>query len=165
MLKVPAAHLKSMGQITVNFAELETILSFGIWNLIVIPDLKLGQTITAELSFKQKVHLFASLYRRTFNDSLASLELESLLKKIWEAEKKRNVITHSYWGTQNNRSAQTIIRLKMTAKQKHGFTLQTQNMSAEELKRVAQFIDNVKNELMKFLTNRIFSYEHESEKQ
>jgi hypothetical protein len=97
-LELEDEYLISIGKITVNFATLEQVMSFFIWNLIeadevfarILTDVKkppsqdrlwvefmmstphglektpskrLGQIVTAELSFRQKIDLLSSIYR------------------------------------------------------------------------------------------------------
>src|SRR5262245_36239203 len=98
MLKapVPPEHLRAIGLVTVNFALLESALSSLVWELIGA-DQRLGQTITAEVSFRNLVALPSSLSRfRNFTGERLET-CEALLNRSLEAEGHRNAVAHSLW--------------------------------------------------------------------
>src|SRR2546428_8736610 len=89
-------HLKAIGQITVNFTLLESQLQFLVWTLIG-PDQRLGQTITAELSFRAVQTVAGSVFRHRYVHSEKIDELSNLLKRVSQVAEKRNQIIHSLW--------------------------------------------------------------------
>lgn len=130
-------HLKAIGLITINFGTLESTIAQGVWSLLGL-DQRIGQIITAELSFKGLVALFSSLYREKNNDAKALEELNDVIKKVIQAEEKRNVISHSQWGAGD--SADTITRIKTTAKISKGLRHQFENVTVSELMKIADEI-------------------------
>ena len=179
-LELDNEYLVSIGKITVNFATLEQVLSFFIWNLIEfdevfaklltdvtspseerlwveyvmstpsglekVPGKRLGQIVTAELSFRQKIDLLSSIYRDKLNNSTELAELDRVLAQAAQAEQKRNIVVHSVWTAYAVK--ETVARIKATAKRRSkGLKLEIKNMSVEDLEDVANYIANVAYEV------------------
>jgi len=175
-LELDDEYLISIGKITVNFATLEQIISFFIWNLIEFdgvcaslltdatsssqerpwieylmstrsglekaPGKKLGQIVTAELSFRQKINLLSSICRDKLNNPTELAELDLVLTRIAQAEQKRNTVVHSFW-TGHAENA-TVARIKAIAKRRSkGLKLEIKSMSVKDLEDVANYIANV----------------------
>ncbi len=179
-LELDDEYLVSIGKITVNFATLEQVLSFFIWNLIEfdevfaklltdvtspseerlwveyvmstasglekVPEKRLGQIVTAELSFRQKMDLLSSIYRDKQNNSTELAELDQVLARVAQAEQKRNIVVHSVWAAYAVN--ETVARIKATAKRRSkGLKLEIENMSVKDLEDVANYIANVAYEV------------------
>jgi len=143
-----ADHLTAMGRITANFAELETMVSFFVWSLIG-PDQRLGQIITAGLSFRKLLDLLSNLYRHRHNDSPLIEELNGLIAEAAQAEDKRNLITHSYWAAGD--TDETTTRVKVTARRYRGLKHQFEQMSVEDLDAIADLIAEARNHISQFM--------------
>lgn len=170
-------YLISIGRINVNFAVLEQIISFFIWNLIEIdevtktflthesspiksprtwieflmstrtglekmPGKRLGQIVTAELSFRQKINLLSSIYKDKITNSNELAELDLVLKRAAQAEEKRNTLVHSVWTTYVDTETDTVARIKAVAKRK-GLKVEIKSVSLKDLESVADNITNV----------------------
>lgn len=151
-----AAHderLKAIGQITLNFSMLQWSISYFIWllignNEVSVEQQTLGETITAQLSFQRLLDLLSSLFRhRTTNPEVIE-ELDALLTRASQARDKRNLVIHSYWVAAS--SVETIIRCKTTAKQRQGLKHQSEQMGAEDLNDIADFIEEVAYDIQRF---------------
>lgn len=150
VIQLSDEHVKSIGKIVVIFAVLEFTISSCIHRLIgaIGTDHPVGEIITAELSFSQKVTLLSSLYKFRLNDTEKLTELEKLLRRVALAEEKRNAVIHSIWASGDTRD--TATRIKTTAKRKQGLKFQFQKLSVEELDEIADFIDEVAYDLQTF---------------
>ena len=91
-------------------------LAFAIW-LMIGSDQRLGQVITAELSFSQKVSLFSSLYRYR-NNNRTTEDFKKLLGNLGKAEEDRNRVTHSIWA--KGLKPQSVTRIKSTQEERQG---------------------------------------------
>lgn len=78
---IPQPHLESIGKITANFAVLETPIAFFAWSLVSPADQRLGQIITAELSFRSLVALLSSVFKYKVTDLTALAEFQKLLNE------------------------------------------------------------------------------------
>lgn len=153
---VPPEHLRAIGQVTVNFSILAGTISSFVWGMIST-DQMLGQTITAELSFRNLVGLLSSMYKYRINDEERIAELEGLLNRALYAEEQRNIITHSFWTVGDK--AETITRVKTTAKKARGLLHQFEQMTVEDLDRIADLAGDVAAEIQQF---RFHHYNSES---
>ncbi len=107
--------LNAFGAVTVEFAILEIALETAICILLVgtkAEDQAEGQIVTAELSFRRQVDLFAALVRHRFPDE--SNAVKELCKKLFDVERQRNEIIHSTWTLPDKENK--VVRLKTTAR-------------------------------------------------
>ena len=95
---VPPPHLQAIGQIAVAFSGLEFHLRAVAGMLVAPRDQRLGQIITAELSFKNLLALAASSYRHKESDAARYKEFETLLKRAGQLVEERIQIMHCIWG-------------------------------------------------------------------
>ena len=119
-----------MGDITVSFALLENVIESLVGNPIS-HDQRTGQIITAELSFHNLRALLVSLYLHRYGKDSNYEQFRKLIIRLGDIEAKRNVITHSRWAA--GETSDTISRIKITAKGKHGFKFDFETMSENQL--------------------------------
>jgi hypothetical protein len=149
------AFLREVGRITVNFATLELYLSFAISGLLG-PDQAIGQIVTAELSFKNKLALFSSLFRHKVqvsakNSHGALPDLESLLARLSKCEEARNQVAHSVWLVADDALREEVSRLKITSKQRRGLQHVTEPTTASQLRVIADEIRATSESIMPLL--------------
>jgi len=183
-LELEDEYLISIGKITVNFATLEQVMSFFIWNLIeadkvfarILTDVKkpplqdrlwvefmmstphglektpskrLGQIVTAELSFRQKIDLLSSIYRDKLDKPNELAELNEVLARVAEAEQKRNTIVHSVWTAYAVDG--TPARIKATAKRKSkGLKMKIESVSVKDLEYIAKAAYDIQTLVIRF---------------
>jgi len=130
-------YVEALGQININFTDVEADLSSMIWSLIG-EDKKIGQIVTAQFfSFHQLLAALSSLFRYRFNDENLIEEMEKLLSAAQEICEERNRYVHSVWFAAH---PNTLRRVKVRAKRKEGLRIQSQDMDAEELSQFGQKI-------------------------
>lgn len=145
---VPDQHLKAIGDITVSFALLESQIQTLIGSMLNERQ-RIGQVITAELSFKNLKALMISLYLERHGKEDADFEtLKKLMNAAGTLEEKRNQITHSLWAA--GKDADTITRIKTTAKEKHGIRFQFEEVSADALDAFAAEIRHLAEDIQKY---------------
>jgi hypothetical protein len=150
MLKhpVPEKHLKSIGDITVSFALLESQIQTLIGSMLNERQ-RIGQIVTAELSFKNLRALMISLYIERHGKEDEDFEsLKKLMNRAGKVEEKRNQITHSLWAA--GEDANSITRIKTTAKEKHGIRFKFENVTATYLSEFATEIKKLAEEIQKY---------------
>lgn len=136
---VPPEHLKHIGDLTVTFALLEmNIQSFTA--ALIFEHQRVGQIITAEVSFKNLRALNLSLYRERHGEDEDFERIKKLMIEAGEVEEIRNQIMHSVWGT--GKDADHITRIKTTAKEKHGLRFQFEELSSSNL---ADYVTRIRN--------------------
>jgi hypothetical protein len=132
LIKHPVAkhHLVYIGDMTVSFALLEAAIQSVVWYLIGERQ-RIGQIITAELSFKNLRALAISLYLERNGEDSDYLTLKAFMDKAATLEGRRNQITHSIWAV--GKDPQSITRIKTTAKEKNGLQFQFEDIQAKDL--------------------------------
>ncbi len=146
---IPDEHFRLIGRITVHFALLEDVISRFIWHFIS-SEQRLGQIITAELSFRGLLALLSSLHKHRVTDPETLAELDKLLKQATRAEEKRNLIIHSCWAGDEGET-DTALRIKFTAKKSKGFKFHSEEMAADDLAEICDFIDEIVVEVEDFM--------------
>nr|WP_298996624.1 hypothetical protein [uncultured Allomuricauda sp.] len=137
-----------MGRITMNFQYLENRIEKIITEQFLDLEKDIGMILTAELSFKNKVNLFASLFYkintpRRFN-LVKDYELEHfklLIKAVYRCEELRNTILHS--NISKNWKSKEIIRTKTTAKSKKGLSVVNEVVDIPYLFDVSDYMNQV----------------------
>jgi hypothetical protein len=144
---VPENHLRHIGDMTISFALLEFLIQSLVGSLIYEHQ-RIGQIITAELSFKSIRALLISLYLERHGEDDDFVQLRAFMKSAAQLEEKRNQITHSVCAA--DKDAETITRTKTTAKEKHGIRFHFESVTAEDLENVATEIKNLGDKIERF---------------
>jgi hypothetical protein len=141
---VPGEHLKHFGDITVSFALLESCVK-NLAESLLGTSQRVGQIVTAELSFKALRDLTISLYleRNGEDDDFAQLRL--LTQRLKEIEEKRNQMTHSLWAVGDDTGS--ITRIKASARERHGLQFRFEQIKSEDLASLAEDIKKLGEEI------------------
>ena len=136
------ATLAALGLVTANFAAIENAMEMAISLMLMPPrrdtdtDLSFAARatiVTAEMSFRQLIFAFASLYREVFPSEVDSA-FERLCSKLHQSEGRRNQLTHSFYAKSADGSA--VIRRKTTAKD--GLNWQTEEVTATSIREFVE---------------------------
>ena len=143
VFKLPDEHLKAIGSIVVSFASLENAVETAIWALMEIDGTK-GAIVTSEMSFKNMLALFSSLYLNKTNVPDEIEEMKMLIKRSTQIEDRRNAIVHSLWGVRYYKHGQMVVRMKTTAKISKGLKRQDEELTVEALENIyEEIIDSI----------------------
>ncbi len=134
---VPRELLSSIGDVTVSFALLENAVQ-ALAGSLIYEHQRVGQIVTTELSFRNLRALTISLYLERHGNDADLGDLRSLMRDASRLEAERNRIVHSIWGAGD--SADSIHRIKATAKEKAGLRFESKRYTAAELQQVADEI-------------------------
>lgn len=145
---VPPRLLVHIGDITVSFALLEQSLQMLIGSLITDHQ-RIGQIITAELAFRNLRALAISLYKERHGEDADYRTLRALMNHAGKLEEKRNQLTHSIWAA--GKTKETIARVKMTAKEKHGFRSTLQEVGEAYLSAIATELKELAGDVLGFM--------------
>src|SRR5688572_25857525 len=144
---VPEKLLVHIGDITVSFALLESSIQTLIGSLLQEHQ-RIGQIVTAELAFKNLRALAISLYKERHGEDVDFGTLRELMKRAARAEETRNQISHSLWAAGDR--ADTITRIKVTAKEKRGINFQFHSVSDTDLAAVALELQRLASDIQAF---------------
>lgn len=153
---LPSEFLEALGAVAVNFGALENSLSSSIWMLLgggAAEGEEKYQIVTAQMSLKNLVWSFESLYRQQF-DTQNESALKVLKTRIFSAEQKRNTLIHSLWVEGD---AGTALRLKLLAKGEH--KLAAEQHTKDQLIEVANELAQLTYDVTKFTVSTLFPEE------
>ncbi len=124
-----------IGEIVIAFANLEFFVEAAIWNLLGPGEelQRMGEAITAEMSFDRKVNAFESMYRLKYPET-EQPSLNTLRKALFNVQAERNAIVHSAWSYSEARG--TVTRMKASAKGKNGLRRRLHYMTPARLDAV-----------------------------
>lgn len=126
----------ALGLITRHFQRLEFYLSIFSWGLMG-KNQRIGQTVTAHLSFSKLLTLVNALFRERTQKPILIGQLNAIIAQAAEAEQRRNRAIHSaYIQTSDDLNARRI-RYKVTAKLKKGLVYQWEDTSVDDLLDIA----------------------------
>ena len=131
----PEPFYDALGRLAVNFSELEDALAEAIASLLRA-DKGASDIVTSGLSFRRKLDLLNSLYRRDQRDDLD--QFRELVALCGKAEDLRNRIIHSSWVYL--RQLNLIRRRKASVRGNRGYTVDTEDVTASEILDVADYI-------------------------
>ena len=150
----PVAHL--IGDIAIAFGTLEIYLELAIWQMIAESDegkRKLGEAITAEMSFDRKVHAFYSMFALQFPSEAADIDLKELVADLFSAQDTRNQILHSAWSFSDE--FETVMRMKASAKAKKGLIRTMSPVEPSQLLSVYKKIEELGQRFARFAKSRL----------
>jgi hypothetical protein len=144
-----------IGLICSNFEYLDLLLS-AIIGRIISEDSKIGAIMTSEMSFRNLINVFSSLILYKFeSDKVFKEKIENLLKLLNNAEEKRNQIIHSTYAYDES---DKITQIKITARQKIGLKIHSDEISVSDLEEINQNIRNLIQEI-RILYRNLFNEE------
>lgn len=143
---VPEGHLARIGDITVSFALIESVIQGLAWSLLG-REQRVGQIVTAELSFRGLRALTLSLYRELRGEEARFHELKALMRRAERLETDRNQIVHSIWAAGEG---ETVMRIKTTAKEKQGFRFGFHPVTESDLRQVADDLKELAHDIQRF---------------
>jgi hypothetical protein len=125
-------HTHALGMVTNAFQQLEFYLAIFTWGLMG-KDQRIGQTVTAHLSFSKLLILVDTLFRHRTSDVALIDELSLILTHAAECEQHRNRVVHSAYLQISDDPEAELVRYKITAKLKKGLAYQWEQISIDEL--------------------------------
>jgi len=155
---VPDELFTAIGMIAVTFSELEDRVSEAIVSLLGGIKHGTGNIVVAEMSFRAKVNLFASLVRHcdadrsfTIPNAPVTEVLQELCINILKAEELRNTVMHSSW-VGLYMYDEKIVRRKVTAKLKHGLRIAEEEVDSGYLLDIVEFTNAVITDVVGFMS-------------
>src|SRR5680860_508506 len=143
-----------IGLISLKFQILEDNITSKLIEMIGLSK-EIGMILTAELSFKNKAHLFSSLcnhlkdsHRFNYLRGYEDVEISSFVKAFFKCEEMRNKILHS--SIKVDYMSKKILRKKITAKARQGLKTVEEVVDISYLMDVADFCGQIDYALDEF---------------
>lgn len=163
-LPISDDHMKSLGMVATSWALLETAINFAIWTILEISELE-GRAITSNMSASQRINSLEQIAGSKLNAPSHLAELKSIIRRIGDAQAKRNKLLHAEWGTRDNYWNPPEPRTATASSgrvRKGMLVLGEETYTAEDIREIGQEISNVCSELKVFVFNRyIAEAQHE----
>lgn len=147
----------AIGRVALGFAWIEDRLSETIGQLLKLDGPSTG-AVTAEMSFRNKVHLFGSLIRlqlglENFNlgDRDPQVYVRELIAACFRCEEMRNTVMHSSWSIASHDSAMRRHRKKTTAKASRGLHTHEEDITAADVLDIYDYILYIEYEIDEFM--------------
>jgi hypothetical protein len=147
----------AIGRVALSFAWLEDRLSRTIGQLLKLDGPSTG-AVTAEMSFRNKVHLFASLVRLQVGQEHFNLGSDNpqqyvheLVTACFQCEELRNTVMHSSWSRASHESAISRRRTKTTAKASRGLHTHEEDITAGDILDMYDYMIYIEYELTEFM--------------
>ena len=87
-----------LGECIVQFQRIEDAISVCI-SAMVGKSRKVGEIITAEMSFRARVATFGALFAYSLKSESLPEDIAELVSRLLWAEQQRNTLAHSLWDT------------------------------------------------------------------
>jgi hypothetical protein len=143
-------YTSALGQVTRAFQNLEYYFSVFAWGLMG-KDQRIGQTITAHLSFSKLLTLVETLFRLRTSDSALIDHMSAIIGQAAEAEQHRNRVTHSAYLQMSDEPGVRLIRHKITARLKKGLVHQWEEISIDDLITISVELTQTSELLVAFI--------------
>ena len=106
-------YLKALGQVVINFNALDAAVCFVIWNLLEVKEQKLGQLVTAKLTFDFKTKILRDLIVNLTN---FGKDFDPLYSRLQNAGEGRNDLSHSFWAINETTKKELLKTIKINTR-------------------------------------------------
>lgn len=144
--------VRAIGEVNVNFSALELVVHAIIWRFFEEPKAgaNVGPIVTSQLSFTRACQLLHALAIRQKGAGHAVLtQLEETLKRVAQAEQRRNLVVHSAWLPHVD-ATKGAFRMKVDLK-KGSLQWAVEAAPPAKIRETAEFIGNVAREVAGYL--------------
>jgi hypothetical protein len=145
--------LAEIGKIVVMHSLIDASLANIIGTIVSLRRRQeLGQIVTAELSFRQRIGLLRSLLVFALGGEHATVaEFDRLRTVLYSADAERNRVVHSLWCRPDKTcDPHSMIRIKTTAKESRGLQTEFVSLNLEDLEKISDQIGNAYGQLCVF---------------
>ena len=104
------AFLRALGRLVAESGVLESQIDSLIW-LLVSPDQRAGQIVTADLDFRRKVTLLLALLSRRIADDTVRTRIIGIVRSAHSMYDERNEYLHGMWTAGKTAAERGIVRV------------------------------------------------------
>ena len=136
--------LARLGECIVQFQRIEDALSVCI-SAMVGRSRKVGEIITAEMSFRARVATFGALFAHSLKSSTLPEDITELISRLHWAEQQRNTLVHSLWDASETKP-DSILR-KKKAIRKSNLAISEEHFTPEDLEDLNRLFEGIVTDL------------------
>lgn len=137
--------LARLGECIVQFQRIEDALSVCI-SAMVGRSRKVGEIITAEMSFRARVATFGALFAHSLKSSTLPEDITELISRLHWAEQQRNTLVHSLWDASETKP-DSILR-KKKAIRKSNLAIAEEHFTPEDLEDLNRLFEGIVTDLL-----------------
>ena len=136
--------LARLGECIVQFQRIEDALSVCI-SAMVGRSRKVGEIITAEMSFRARVATFGALFAHSLKSSALPEDIAELISRLQWAEQQRNTLVHSLWDASETKP-DSILR-KKKAIRKSNLAISEEHFTPDDLEDLNRLFEGIVTDL------------------
>ena len=136
--------LARLGECIVQFQRIEDALSVCI-SAMVGRSRKVGEIITAEMSFRARVATFGALFAHSLKSSTLPEDITELISRLHWAEQQRNTLVHSLWDASETKP-DSILR-KKKAIRKSNLAISEEHFTPEDIEDLNRLFEGIVTDL------------------
>ena len=148
--------LARLGECIVQFQRIEDALSVCI-SAMVGRSRKVGEIITAEMSFRARVATFGALFAHSLKSSTLPEDITELIARLHWAEQQRNTLVHSLWDASETKP-DSILR-KKKAIRKSNLAISEEHFTPDDLEDLNRLFEGIVTDLFFLSTEHLPSIE------
>lgn len=148
--------LARLGECIVQFQRIEDALSVCI-SAMVGRSRKVGEIITAEMSFRARVSTFGALFAHSLKSSTLPEDITELISRLHWAEQQRNTLVHSLWDASETKP-DSILR-KKKAIRKSNLAISEEHFTPDDLEELNRLFEGIVTDLFFLSTEHLPSIE------
>ena len=138
-----------LGECIVQFQRIENILAVCI-SAMVGRSRRVGEIITAEMSFRGRVSTFGALFAHCLKADALPEDVTELISRLHWAEQQRNVLVHSLWDA--SETEPDCIRREKRAIRRSALKVAEEHWTPNELDDLNRLFEGIVTDLM-YLTS------------
>lgn len=137
--------LARLSECIAQFQRIEEVLGMCI-SAMIGRSRKVGEIVTAEMSFRTKVSVYGALFLHTLKKESLPDDIVELIRRIQWAEQQRNTLVHSLWDASESKP-ECIKREKKTIR-KIVFNVVEEHLTPDELYDLNQTFEGIATDLL-----------------
>lgn len=141
--------LARLGECIVQFQRIEESLSVCI-SAMVGRSRKVGEILTAEMSFRARVATFGALFAYLLKSDSLPDDINELISRLHWAEQQRNTLVHSLWDA--SESKPDSIRREKRSIRKNKLSVAEEHFTPDDLDELKRLFEGVATDLL-YLTS------------
>ena len=144
--------LARLGECIVQFQRIEDAVATCI-SAMVGRSRKVGEIITAEMSFRARVATFGALFAYSLKSSTLPDDITELISRLHWAEQQRNMLVHSLWDA--SESKPDSIRREKKSIRKSKLAVAEEHFTPEDLDDLNRLFEGIVTDLFYLTSNHL----------
>ena len=144
--------LARLGECIVQFQRIEDAVATCI-SAMVGRSRKIGEIITAEMSFRARVATFGALFAYSLKSSTLPDDTTELISRLHWAEQQRNMLVHSLWDA--GESKPDSIRREKKSIRKSKLAVAEEHFTPEDLDDLNRLFEGIVTDLFYLTSNHL----------